>query len=156
MEFVHYKPRNFYETMGLLVQVAYFDENMYQKSTVVDAIDAYTNPINLNQCRIWLNKETSQPVAFCTWAFLTQETEDKYKQEPYIPEAEEWNAGNLLWFMDFICPFASPIPLFRDMGEHELSNYETGQYMRFGKDHNIRRFGRYVNPYYTKKDIQSE
>lgn len=47
------------------------------------------------------------PVAYCSWAFLTQNAEVKYLIDPSHISAQDWVGGDRLWFVDWVAPFSS-------------------------------------------------
>jgi cytolysin-activating lysine-acyltransferase len=47
------------------------------------------------------------PVAYCSWAWFDQETEEKYILNPSVLDPDSWNSGDRLWFIDWISPFSS-------------------------------------------------
>ncbi|KZL22628.1 toxin-activating lysine-acyltransferase [Pseudovibrio sp. Ad37] len=47
------------------------------------------------------------PVAYCSWAFFDQETEEKYILNPSLLNPDSWNCGDRLWFIDWISPFSA-------------------------------------------------
>ncbi len=42
------------------------------------------------------------PIALITWAFLDEQTENKYVNEQYDLKLNDWQRGDRLWFIDFI------------------------------------------------------
>jgi cytolysin-activating lysine-acyltransferase len=48
------------------------------------------------------------PCAYCSWAWMTLETEVKFVLNPNSLQPEDWTAGNRLWFIDWIAPFSAP------------------------------------------------
>ena len=47
------------------------------------------------------------PRAYCSWAWLTLEAETRLVLDPNTLEPQDWTAGNRLWFVDWIAPFAA-------------------------------------------------
>ncbi len=62
-------------------------------------------PISLGQYCIIEHNNT--PVAYCSWALLDKETEEKYILDPGGIRPESWKCGDRLWFCDWISPFSS-------------------------------------------------
>jgi cytolysin-activating lysine-acyltransferase len=69
-----------------------------------DITNNFLPPINLDQLRIY--KKGSTPIALITWAYLDEETENKYINEQYDLRLNDWNKGDRLWFIDFIATIA--------------------------------------------------
>lgn len=52
-------------------------------------------------------EEGGVPRAYCSWAWLTLEAETRLVIDPNSLRPEDWRAGNRLWFIDWIGPFAA-------------------------------------------------
>jgi cytolysin-activating lysine-acyltransferase len=61
-------------------------------------------PLQLDQYMI--EERKGMPVAYCSWAFLNQDAEFRYIQNPSALSAADWNAGERLWIMDWVAPFS--------------------------------------------------
>ncbi len=70
-------------------------------------------PLKLGQAKIYL--KDGEPVAFATWAFLTEETSKRILSEHIDPEPNEWNAGDVLWLIDFVAPYGNIRPIVADL-----------------------------------------
>lgn len=69
---------------------------------IKDIVKNFLPPIDLDQFRIY--KKGSTPVALLTWAYLDDETQEKYSNlnEQYDLQLGDWKKGENLWFIDFI------------------------------------------------------
>lgn len=47
------------------------------------------------------------PVAYCSWALLSEASELEYMADPARLKLENWNDGDRLWFVDWVAPFSS-------------------------------------------------
>lgn len=75
------------------------------KPWTVDLLSQFTLPaIESNQ--YLLIERDGFPVAYCSWAFLDQNTEVKYMINPSHIRAEDWTGGDRLWFVDWVAPFS--------------------------------------------------
>ena len=45
------------------------------------------------------------PIGFVNWAWLDEETEEKYKTGDYELALDEWVGGSSLWFPEFVAPY---------------------------------------------------
>jgi cytolysin-activating lysine-acyltransferase len=61
-------------------------------------------PLHLNQFII-IERE-GFPVAYCSWAFLSDEASFKYLNNPSNIELKDWKSGPNLWFIDWVAPFS--------------------------------------------------
>jgi len=53
-----------------------------------------------------LIQRDGQPVAYCSWAFLTKRAEFKYITDASHIRAADWTGGDRLWFVDWVAPFS--------------------------------------------------
>lgn len=71
--------------------------------------------VRLNQIGFLFNSRGS-PVAFATWAFVTDEVANSLLADPNYPlDISEWNEGDQLWFVDFVAPFGEARNLARKL-----------------------------------------
>ena len=71
--------------------------------------------VRLNQIGFLFNSRGS-PVAFATWAFVTDETAQTLLSDPdYCMDISEWNEGDQLWLVDFVAPFGEARNLARKL-----------------------------------------
>ena len=60
-------------------------------------------PVLLKQVRIFFSEDKGLPVAFMTWALLSEATQRRWSSEPRRPfHPSEWNEGRLLCIIDFV------------------------------------------------------
>ena len=52
-------------------------------------------------------EQDGYPVAYCSWAWLDRETEEKYIINPSVLDPDSWNCGDRLWFIDWMSPFST-------------------------------------------------
>lgn len=60
-------------------------------------------PVNLNQCCGIV--ENGHLVAWCSWAFLSEEKADIFLDGIYKIQPDDWRSGDVLVIMDFVAPF---------------------------------------------------
>ena len=71
--------------------------------------------VRLNQIGFLFNSRGS-PVAFATWAFVTDEVAQSLLGDPnYCMDISEWNEGDQLWLVDFVAPFGEARNLVRKL-----------------------------------------
>jgi hemolysin-activating ACP:hemolysin acyltransferase len=69
--------------------------------------------VRLNQIAFLFNSKGA-PVAFATWAFVTDEVAQLLQSDPkYRLDLSEWNEGDQLWLVDFVAPFGDARNLIR-------------------------------------------
>lgn len=59
--------------------------------------------IILKQFRIW--RQGPQPIAYASWALLTEDAEQRLLSGQRRLRPGEWNAGDRLWLIDLVAPF---------------------------------------------------
>ncbi|MEW5726351.1 MAG: toxin-activating lysine-acyltransferase [Pseudomonadota bacterium] len=59
-------------------------------------------PIMLRQFRLW--RQGTTPVAFASWAFLSEEAENRLLAGVRRLPPQEWNSGDRAWLMDILAP----------------------------------------------------
>lgn len=60
-------------------------------------------PIAAGQFRLW--RKDNMPLAFASWAFLNEETENRMVEGKGRIGPGAWTSGDRLWLMDLIAPF---------------------------------------------------
>ncbi len=58
--------------------------------------------IALDQFRLW--RQNNMPVAFATWAYLSDEAEERMQQGVRRLGPADWKSGDNLWLMDLVAP----------------------------------------------------
>jgi hemolysin-activating ACP:hemolysin acyltransferase len=75
--------------------------------TLADLNRLFLPPIVENNYRLFCVKDSMRshdfdPVAFCTWAFLSDEAADEVYFRYADPKPTEWNSGPNLWIIDLV------------------------------------------------------
>lgn len=60
-------------------------------------------PLRLGQFRMY--RSARGPVGYVAWAWLTAAAAEDYAQQRRSLVPQDWNAGDQLWFIEFIAPF---------------------------------------------------
>ncbi|KAA3621851.1 MAG: toxin-activating lysine-acyltransferase [Proteobacteria bacterium] len=72
-------------------------------------------PIMLNQYRLYFDNESARlPVAFASWACLSERAERDYVATQRIAPTE-WNSGDRLWLVDIVAPFGGSRQCLSDL-----------------------------------------
>lgn len=79
-------------------------------------------PVQLMQFRLYRNEE--RYFAFVSWAWLTEEAERGFISGNRLLQPEDWQAGDRLWFIDFIAPFGGTKQVARDLCENAFSEHQ--------------------------------
>lgn len=75
-------------------------------------------PVALDQFRLW--RQGNLPVAFATWAYLSEEAEERLKQGVRRLSPMDWKSGENLWLMDMIAPFGGSEEAMKELREKIL------------------------------------
>ena len=76
--------------------------------------------LQLRQFRIW--RHNGQPVGFASWAYLTQESADRFVESAKAGRMgriapNEWKSGDQLWLIDFLAPFGGSEEMIKELRE---------------------------------------
>ena len=72
-------------------------------------------PLMLEQFKLYFDRKASGlPVAYVSWAYLTQQDEKDFVAHQRIAPGA-WNAGDRLWLVDFMTPFGGARSILNDM-----------------------------------------
>lgn len=114
------------------------DTDLYQQHTIADIKRTFFPPIQLGQCQVYF--KDGSPTAFVSWAYLTPEARDGFLDRTRKLQPEDWNAGDELWFINFICPYGGVRAIVRDLYKlhpnakagHTARTYGTSKVKRTG------------------------
>jgi cytolysin-activating lysine-acyltransferase len=69
----------------------------------------------LDQARLHMKEES--PVAFVTWAKLSQAAAERYRQPPHRIAPADWKSGDEIWIIDLVAPFGGGQEAIRELKE---------------------------------------
>ncbi len=72
----------------------------------------------LRQAKIYLRAET--PVAFASWAYLSPQVAQRFRQPPHRLAPAEWNSGEQVWLVDLLAPFGGSQDVLKDLRKNVL------------------------------------
>jgi hemolysin-activating ACP:hemolysin acyltransferase len=76
-----------------------------------------------------------EPLAYVTWALLSEETEDRWVSDPNILfHPSEWNEGDRLWIIDFCAPKGKAREIIRHLKEKCWQDHNTVFWLKRRKD----------------------
>ena len=91
------------------------DSPFHRKWKVSSVLERIIPPLALGQFRIVVKNE--KPVGFLTWALFTEDAETAYLKKHRKIKLEEWNAGDRLWFTDFVAPYGKVREIIKAIDE---------------------------------------
>lgn len=101
-------------------------------------------PIRLGQYRLYRRK--FKPVAFVSWAWLTENAENGYTTGTRLLQPEDWNSGDRLWFIDFVAPFGGVKRLVADLRNGPFKHHRSAMSLRRNADGSVRSFQPWYGP----------
>ena len=87
--------------------------NLHRDYLVNDIGSVFLPPIDWNQFRIYHQGE--RPIAFVSWAWLSEEVEHAYLHSDRNLTPNDWNSGSNGWIIDFIAPFGHATKIVSDL-----------------------------------------
>lgn len=87
----------------------------------------------LEQAKLYMRD--SAPIAYVSWALLSEAAVDRYKTPPHHLAAADWKSGDQVWIVDLFTPFGGAQEVLADLREkvfvgqavHQLVPNVTGQ-----------------------------
>lgn len=70
----------------------------------------------LDQAKLYMRDQT--PLAFVSWAKLSEATAARYQQPPYHLAPSDWKSGDRVWIIDLIAPFGNTQEIVKDVREN--------------------------------------
>ncbi len=72
-------------------------------------------PLMLRQSRLF--RKDGAPVGYATWAYLSDEAEDRFKNGARRMRPDDWKSGENLWLIDLVAPFGGGEAMTKDLKE---------------------------------------
>jgi cytolysin-activating lysine-acyltransferase len=72
-------------------------------------------PLVLDQAKLYFRDEA--PVAYVSWAKLSDAAVERYRCAPHQLAASDWNSGNNVWLIDVFTPFGGAQEVLKDLRE---------------------------------------
>jgi cytolysin-activating lysine-acyltransferase len=103
------------ENMQVLGAVTYLCgfSPVHSRYTTKMIQELFLPAIVLNQCLLY--EKNHEPVAFCSWAFLSDSLLDRVLNHEYLLQPNDWQSGQHLFFPDFLAPFGQCRVMVRDL-----------------------------------------
>ena len=70
-------------------------------------------PLILDQCKLYMKDEI--PWAFCTWAFVSDQVNERLESALPRIAPHEWKSGEHLWLVDLVAPFGGGEEIIEDL-----------------------------------------
>lgn len=123
--------------------------SLHSKYSIGDVTKNFLPPLDLGQFRMY--KKGKTPIALLTWAYLDDETQEKYADisQQYDLQLDDWKKGKNLWFIDFIATQNVVKEIEYDM-KHNLFPNDTGKALRAEESGRIIKIQEYFGINYKK------
>jgi cytolysin-activating lysine-acyltransferase len=80
----------------------------------------------LDQAKLFMRE--SAPIAYVSWARLSQEVAKRYQQAPHHLTASDWKSGEQIWIVDLCTPFGGMQEVMKDLRESVFPGQEIHQF----------------------------
>lgn len=70
-------------------------------------------PLMLDQAKLYMRDKT--PLAYVSWAYLSEEAAKRYQQGPHHLMPSDWKSGEQVWMVDFCTPFGGGQEVIKDL-----------------------------------------
>jgi cytolysin-activating lysine-acyltransferase len=78
-------------------------------------------------------RQDNIPIAYVSWAYVTEETESRIKQGTPKLAPHEWNKGDRIWIIDVIAPFGGGVQILQKLQSADFKDKQV-KLMRPRKD----------------------
>jgi cytolysin-activating lysine-acyltransferase len=84
----------------------------------------------LDQAKLYLKDEA--PVAFVSWARLSEEVAQRYQTAPHQLTMADWASGEQIWLIDVFTPFGGAREVLKDLREKVFAGQVVRQLVPVG------------------------
>ena len=91
-------------------------------------------PLKLGQYRIYNDEKVL--TGFASWALLSDELSEEYKNTDYKLQVKDWNSGDNLWLINVLCPMGGGSVVLRrlDKLRKEMGLSKRVNFKRLGSN----------------------
>lgn len=73
-------------------------------------------PLVLDQAKLYMKDDA--PLAYASWAKLSDAVVERYRQAPFHLAPGDWNSGDKVWIIDLFAPFGDADKVLKDLREN--------------------------------------
>lgn len=84
----------------------------------------------LDQAKLFMRE--SAPIAYVSWARLSEDVAKRYQQAPHHLSASDWKSGDQIWIVDLCTPFGGMQEVMKDLRESVFPGQEIHQFTFLG------------------------
>lgn len=74
----------------------------------------------LDQAKLYMRDQA--PLAYVSWAKLSEAAARRYRQPPYHLAPSDWKSGDQVWIIDLVAPFGNAQEILKDIRENLFPN----------------------------------
>lgn len=89
-------------------------------------------PLVLDQAKLYFRD--ASPLAYASWAMLSDDAAQRYRQAPHHLAASDWQSGSQIWLVDILAPFGGAQQILTDLRESVFKGREVRQLLPLGKE----------------------
>lgn len=98
------------------------------RNTLLSELDWRVMPaLVLEQAKLYM-RETA-PIAYVSWALLSDAVAQRYLDGPHHLMAADWKSGNQVWIIDLVTPFGGAAEVMKELRETVFAGREVRQLM---------------------------
>lgn len=114
---------------------------LHRRYTIADLEERFIPSLLRNQFRYY--EINGRPIGFVNWAWLTEETEAKFKTGEYELAPNEWVGGDSLWFPEFVAPFGQARKMVADLRANVLPKGTPAKALRYSSEGKFKGIAQY-------------
>ncbi len=86
----------------------------------------------LDQAKLYFRE--GSPVAYASWAMLSDTAAQRYRQAPHHLAASDWHSGSQIWLVDILAPFGGAQQVLADLRENVFKGQSIRQLLPAGDE----------------------
>ena len=83
-------------------------------------------PLMLDQAKLYMRDKS--PLAYVSWACLSEDAAKRYQQAPHHLMPSDWKSGEQVWIVDLCAPFGGGQEVIKDLQANELADKMIHQF----------------------------
>lgn len=84
-------------------------------------------PLVMDQAKLYMRD--GAPVAYVSWAQLSEKTAQRYLEAPHHLMAADWKSGDQIWIIDLVTPFGGAPEVMKELRETVFASKAIYQMM---------------------------